>query len=308
MKSQTLITAVMLAVVTTAWTALAQLDATITESRIGLNIGATSAGDLGVGAFAVRIDDRVFQDWVLDFDNRIGPVQEGRFQVARNLILADKLASGGYWKVTKTNRGHRIQATAGNYKDWYLDFDNNAAIETQGQYRISRNLILADKLGAGGHWKITETNKGYTVRATAGNFDGWYLDFDSRYEVEEDGRFKISRNLMLVDSAGSGAYWDFLAERIQLFTRNGDAGGGLTIECGASSDDDSKDVVFVLPPRYEREEAFSKEMTAENGGEAGIDWKHNNPLRATIEINVGCGPFGKAHAKVKAAYARLVPD
>ena len=128
-----------------------------------------------------------FAGWYLDFDNG-APVREGGIaKDADCLILSDKLFAGAYWKLTKhPGKGTTIQATAGNFANWYLDFDNNAPTRRDGAYQVSECLVLADKLFAGAYWKLTEhPGKGTTIQATAGNFTNWYLDFDNEAPVED---------------------------------------------------------------------------------------------------------------------------
>jgi hypothetical protein len=150
-----------------------------------------------------------FPDYYLDFESDHPVEESGRFHFSRNLILNKQKASGGIWCLAKTGTGWLIRVHAhSDFEGWYLDFDNQAPAKKSGGYTSAHNLLLTQERGAGGYWKITDKKeKGFTIQATAGEFEGFYLDFDNSAPVEHSGGFDFSRNLLLTKELASGCYW-----------------------------------------------------------------------------------------------------
>jgi hypothetical protein len=129
------------------------------------------------------------QDLCLDIDEDAEVEQIGGATSSRCLHLATGKAPDARWKLTETERGHLIQAQAGRFAGWYLDFDDDAQIEEMGGATSSMNLLLTKEKVPGAYWKMTETDQGHMIQAQAGRFEGWYLDLNLLTKQKVEGAF-----------------------------------------------------------------------------------------------------------------------
>ena len=160
-----------------------------------------------------------FNGWVLDFDNDANNEQIGSWTSSRNLVLTrprdnGAIPDGAKWAIKNAGSGKWvITATAGKFNGWVLDFDNDANNEQIGTWKSSRNLIITrPRNGAvpdGAKWAIKKVGNGkWVIVATAGNFNGWVLDFDNDANNEQIGKWASSRNLVLTRPRDNGAIPD----------------------------------------------------------------------------------------------------
>ena len=56
---------------------------------------------------------------------------------------------------------YTLQATAAEYKGWYLDFDNSRRSKIIDGALSSKNLLLTKNLIPGAYWELTKTDRGY---------------------------------------------------------------------------------------------------------------------------------------------------
>jgi regulator of RNase E activity RraB len=159
-----------------------------------------------------------YDGWYLDFENSRKPEMiDGCFS-SRNLLLTAKKVPGVYWRLIRTDQGILIQATAGEYDGWYLDFDNSQEPEMIDGATSSRNLLLTQTMPLGVYWMLTEKSSGTLIQATAAAYDGWYLDFENSREPETVDGEKSSRNLLLSKEPLPGAYWKIVSTNEQSDT------------------------------------------------------------------------------------------
>ena len=90
--------------------------------------------------------------------------------------------------MTETERGHHIQAARGRYEGWYLDFLAEYIPETGSNPPTAWNLVLNKNLVEGAYWKLTRTEHGHLIQATADRYRGWYLDYLLEANVLERNR------------------------------------------------------------------------------------------------------------------------
>ena len=164
-----------------------------------------------------------YTGWVLDFDNNLGTVQLGGWTSSRNPVVTQSktgnLPSGATWRIFDVGNGQSvIEATAGNYRGWVLDFDNDRGTVQLGGWTSSRNLVLTrpknnGDVPSGAKWRIFDVGNGQSViKATAGNYRGWVLDFDNDRGAVQLGGWTSSRSLVLTrpknnGDVPSGARW-----------------------------------------------------------------------------------------------------
>jgi len=183
------------------------------ERLEGQRYGQSSARICTIQATVAEYDG-----WYLDFENSRKPETiDGCFS-SRNMLLTAKRVPGVYWRLVRTDQGILIQATAGGYDGWYLDFDNSQEPEMIDGATSSRNLLLTQTMPLGVYWRLTETSRGTLIQATAAAYDGWYLDFDNSREPETVDGEKSSRNLLLSKELLPGAYWKIVSRNEQSDT------------------------------------------------------------------------------------------
>ncbi len=115
------------------------------------------------------------------------------------------MVASARWKLTKTDRGHIIQAQTGRFKDWYLDSDGGSGVGNISGADSSRSLLLTKDKVPSVYWKLTDTPRGHLFQPRAGKFAGWYLDLDL-YREPLRGK-SSSNNLILTQQLVPGAYW-----------------------------------------------------------------------------------------------------
>ena len=106
----------------------------------------------------------------------------------RNLVLRERLGPGCCWKIEKTDRGSHIQATHGRYEGWYLDLLAEYVPDTGTDPRTAWNLTLNQNLVEGATWKVTRTERGHLIAATAQPYAEWCLDALQKANVLEGNR------------------------------------------------------------------------------------------------------------------------
>ncbi|MHC4176319.1 MAG: hypothetical protein ACYSWU_02365 [Planctomycetota bacterium] len=75
-----------------------------------------------------------FAGWYLDYDDDAEIGEMGGATSSRNLLLTKEKVPGAHWKVTKTDRGHLIQAQAERFTGWYLDLDLLTQQKVEGAF------------------------------------------------------------------------------------------------------------------------------------------------------------------------------
>ncbi len=105
------------------------------------------------------------------------PLEPGPY--VRNLYLRETRAPDCYWRVSASPQigMHQIRATCGRYGGWYLDFLDSYTPDAGTDPRTSWNLALNENAVEGSHWRIEGTKGGDWIRAAAGEYSGWYLDY-----------------------------------------------------------------------------------------------------------------------------------
>lgn len=148
----------------------------------------------------IRVGAGKFRGWYLACDDSVNPrenpptVYTFRFSpgepgpYVRNLILCERIVDGCYWNIAEMEPGHTIQATNGRYEGWYLDFLAEYVPDTGSDPRTAWNLGLNRNLVEGAYWKLTRTEQGQLVQATADRYSGWYLDHFLEAKVLERNR------------------------------------------------------------------------------------------------------------------------
>ncbi len=137
----------------------------------------------------IRVASGRFRGWYLACDDRVEPqlppvdfsFVRNRFPQkagshVRNLTLREKKGADCFWRVTGTDGGFTLQATHGRYANWYLDFIDEYVPDTDREPPSAWNLVLNPNPVPGTTWTITQSAAGRAIRATTGNFRGWYLD------------------------------------------------------------------------------------------------------------------------------------
>ncbi len=149
-----------------------------------------------------------FKSWFLRYNNNAAIKKDGSYDVSNNLELTKQKCSGSSWKITPENEFCTIQAEEGNFKDWYLDFDDKAPVKKEGNSDVCENLGLTKQKCSGALWKITpDVDQTYTIQATAGNFKGWFLDFNGKAPVKTESGTESSSNLELTKQKCPGVLW-----------------------------------------------------------------------------------------------------
>ena len=165
--------------------------------------------------YTIQASAARYDDWGLDFENSREPeTVDGCFS-SRNMLLTAKKIPGAYWRLIRTDLGFLIQATAGEYYGWYVDFDNSQEPEMIDGATSSRNLLLTQSMPPDVYWRLTETSRGTPIQATAAKYDGWYLDFENSREPEIIDGATSSRNLLLSKEPLPGAYWKLVSTNEQ---------------------------------------------------------------------------------------------
>ncbi len=75
-----------------------------------------------------------FAGWYLDYDDDAKIGEMGGATSSRNLLLTKEKVPGAYWKLTKTDQGHLIQAQEGRFTGWYLDLDLLTKEKVEGAF------------------------------------------------------------------------------------------------------------------------------------------------------------------------------
>jgi hypothetical protein len=111
---------------------------------------------------------------------------------------------GGDWLVTRVGGGFdwreiTIEATAGNFAGWFLDFENGMDEDPNG----TGNLILTEPNNGrgprGAVWRMGTFANGYgAISATAGRYNEWSIGFRDDATVEDVSGYQSIRNLVLI--------------------------------------------------------------------------------------------------------------
>lgn len=130
-----------------------------------------------------------FEGWYLDLEETMKPVLPDHVvETDRYLVLASKARESSYWKLTETSHGYLFQAVAGPFKGWYLDLAAFDGSQQAPGRKFAQNLLIAE--GVQLPWRLTQTERGYTIQATPEEYAGWYLGFDDDVKPEERSKFK----------------------------------------------------------------------------------------------------------------------
>ena len=113
-----------------------------------------------------------------------------------------------------TSKARTLSPVVSRFKGWFIDVTEKAKPGKLDDIEVLEGIALASEARDTSTWQFVETDKGYLVRAAAGNYKGWVIARDDSAKTRPEGpNLTVTPALRLAKGPTDNCHWKLILTR-----------------------------------------------------------------------------------------------
>jgi len=124
-----------------------------------------------------------------------------------NEMKSSELVSGV--EAQSASKPRSLSPVVSRFKGWFIDVTEKTKLSKLDGVSAVEGVSLASKAADSSYWQFVETEMGYLVVATGGNYKGWVVGRDDSAKMRPEGpTLTVAPALRLLKTPTANSYWD----------------------------------------------------------------------------------------------------